>query len=156
MPTTQGNDNQDYAFGRSAKYIPRNGDGRQRHHNDFYSLSQTNDDVSFVPDTSDGFPDERRQPKTQRPTYDKFAKRTVQLFNLPDCTTHSEVVDVVRGGMLLDVYLRVHDRMASVSFLEEAHAQEFFQHVKRHDLYLRGKRVRSVSHELLSPSANGS
>lgn len=55
-----------------------------------------------------------------------------------------DIVDVIKGGMLLDIYLRSHDRSASVSFLEEAHAQEFFRHVRRNDLYIRGKRV-SVS-----------
>ena len=43
--------------------------------------------------------------------------------------------------MLLDIYVRSHDKTASVSFLEESAAQDFFRHVKRHDLYIRGKRV---------------
>ncbi|RDL32097.1 Uncharacterized protein BP5553_09499 [Venustampulla echinocandica] len=145
VSTIQGNGGQDYTFGRGANYTPRNSDIR-RDPNVFYGRCQTNDDVSFVPDIPDGYYDERSgnndsHTRPQRPTYDKFAKRTVQLCNLADSTSYSDIVDVVRGGMLLDVYLRVHDRAASVSFLEEAHAQEFFQHVKRHDLYLRGKRV---------------
>ena len=81
------------------------------------------------------------QPKSQRQQFKKSAKRTVQLANLAESTTHQDIVDAVRGGMLLDIYLRIHDRTASVSFLEEAQASDFFRHVKRHDLYIRGKRV---------------
>jgi hypothetical protein len=106
-----------------------------------------NDDFTFMPDDpSDGFYDEGNgnndfRTKSTRPQYEKFAKRTIQLANLPDNTTHQEIADVVRGGMLLDIYVRTHDKNASVSFLEEAQAQEYFRHVKRHDLYIRGKRV---------------
>lgn len=107
-------------------------------------LSQTNDD--YMPDGPDCFYDggsgnNESQPKYQRPQFAKFAKRTVQLANLAESTTHQDIVDAVRGGMLLDIYLRIHDRTASVSFLDEAQAHAFFRHVKRHDLYIRGKRV---------------
>jgi hypothetical protein len=147
--TIQGNNRQDYSFGRSANYTPRNTDHRPRDMNGFQNHSQTNDDFSFMPDGPDGFYDggsgnNDSQTRFQRQQYDKFAKRTVQLINLPESTTHTDIVDVIKGGMLLDIYLRIHDRTASVSFLEEAHAQEFFRHVKRHDLYVRGKRVRTT------------
>jgi hypothetical protein len=82
-----------------------------------------------------------------RPQLEKCAKRTILLSNLPEGVTHANLVDAIRGGMLLEIYLRTHDRVASVSFLEEAHAQEFYRHVKRHDLYIGGKRVHS-SHTL--------
>lgn len=86
------------------------------------------------------------QPRSQRQQHHKFCQRTILLANLPDGATHAEVVNVIRGGMLLDIYLRSHDRTASVSFLEEIAAQEFFRHVKRHDLYIRGKRVSNDQH----------
>jgi hypothetical protein len=148
QPTsTQGAAGQDYTFGRNANYTPRNGELRQRDISSYQqNLSQTNEDFTFMPDGPDGFYDEESgnngsQTKFQRQQFDKFAKRTVLLANLPEGATHSDVVDAVRGGMLLDIYLRTHDRTASVSFLEEAAAHEFFRHVKRHDLYIRGKRV---------------
>jgi hypothetical protein len=141
-PTTQG----DYTYGRNANYNTGNRDGRQQNPNSYQNQSQSNDDFSCLPDGPDGFYDEgsgNHDPpsKLQRQQFDKFAKRTVQLVNLPEMTTHADIVEVTRGGMLLDIYLRSHDRTASISFLEEAHAQEFFRHVKRHDLYVRGKRV---------------
>lgn len=101
-----------------------------------------------MPEGTDGFYDgasgnNDSQPRFQRQQYDKFAKRTILLANLPEGVTHTDIADVVRGGMLLDIYVRTHDRTASVSFLEEAAAHDFFRHVKRHDLYIRGKRVRT-------------
>lgn len=101
-----------------------------------------------MPDGTDGFYEgasgnNDSHPRYVRQHYEKFAKRTVILANLPEGATHSDIVEVVKGGMLLDIYLRTHDRTASVSFLEEAAAHDFFRHVKRHDLYIRGKRVNS-------------
>ncbi|KAM0309483.1 hypothetical protein ACHAO8_008987 [Botrytis cinerea] len=92
-------------------------------------------------DTSDSETRKISQSRSQRPCYEKFAKRTVQLYNLPIETTHADVCDAVRGGMLLDMYLRTHDRAAIVSFAEQVQANEFFRHVKCNDLYIRSKRV---------------
>ena len=106
-----------------------------------------NDDESFSMDgPEDGFVDklvERKKAQTpvSRPQYEKFAKRTVLLYNLVEGITHADITSVVRGGVLLDIYLRTHDRAASISFLEGPSAQAFYRHVKRHDLYIRGKRV---------------
>jgi len=47
--------------------------------------------------------------------------------------------------MLLDVYLRKHDRTAAVSFLHAIHAQNFFDHIRKNDLYIKNKRVSSVA-----------
>ena len=88
--------------------------------------------------------------KRPRQQYNKFAKRTILIDNLLEGTTHSDIVDAVRGGLLLDIYLRPYDRTACVSFLEEAHANEFFRYVKRNDLYIRGKRVCSFQKKSLS------
>jgi hypothetical protein len=55
--------------------------------------------------------------------------------------THADIVDVVRGGMLLDIYLRTNERACNISFLEERDAKKFFQYVKRNDLYIKNKRV---------------
>ncbi|KAF8865820.1 hypothetical protein BDZ45DRAFT_796076 [Acephala macrosclerotiorum] len=158
-----GAETQDYTFGRNANYTPRsdfrprenntngnyNGNGNGNSNgsgNGFRNHSHMNDDYGFTADGADGFYDEGSgnndsQPRRQRGQYDKFAKRTVLLANLPENTTHTDLADAVRGGMLLDLYLRTHDRTASISFLEEGAAQDFFSHVKRHDLYIKGKRV---------------
>jgi hypothetical protein len=146
---TQAAGGQDYTFGRNSNYTPRS-DLRPKDTNGFHTHSQINDDFAFMPEGTDGFYDggsgnNDSQPRFQRQQYDKFAKRTILLANLPEGVTHADIVAVVRGGMLLDIYVRTHDRTASVSFLEESAAHEFFRHVKRHDLYIRGKRVSTNS-----------
>lgn len=152
--TQETNGHQAYTYGtprNGTLFPPRPQDhkGFQTHtfqYQEFANHSHTNgyDEHFNSPDGGDTFDFEsgnNSQTRFQRPTYEKFAQRTVQLYNLPDGTTHQDICDVVRGGMLLDIYLRTHDHAASVSFLEEAHANDFFRHVKRNDLYIRSKRV---------------
>lgn len=145
--SSTGSREQDYTFGRNAIYTPRNSDLKTRDNNNFQAFSQTNDELTCGHDApSYGFYDQDisnndSRPRSTRALYEKVAKRTILLMNLPENPTHSEIVKIVRGGMLLDIYIRSHDRIASISFLEEVHAEEFFRHVKRHDLYIRGKRV---------------
>ncbi|PQE22308.1 hypothetical protein CJF32_00004706 [Rutstroemia sp. NJR-2017a WRK4] len=146
-----------YTFGTprnsNGSLRPRDLNSFQNHgfqHQDLHSHSHTNtngnDNFSYGPSAGDGFVDSgsgnnESGPRFQRPKYDNVSQRTVQLVNLPEGVTHLDVVEAVRGGMLLDIYLRSHDHTASVSFLEQAHAQEFFRYVKRNDLYIRGRRV---------------
>ena len=78
-------------------------------------------------------------------------QRSVSLKWLSDRVTHGDIVKVVRGGALLDVYLR-KDRTASVSFVEPSAAQAFLAHAKRHDIYLCGKRVSSSQLIMLDSS----
>lgn len=77
------------------------------------------------------------------PQFDKQCTRTVLLSNLPEGTTHADVTDAIRGGILLDIFLRSHDRCVAVSFLHSADARAFFDHVRKHDLYIKNKRVRN-------------
>ena len=72
------------------------------------------------------------------------------MSNLAEGTTHADITAVVRGGILLDVFMRTHEKSASVSFLYAADARNFFDHVRRHDLYLKNKRV-SPQAEMTSP-----
>ena len=68
-------------------------------------------------------------------------QRTVTLRGLSERTTHRDVAAVVRGGTLLDIFLRIRERVASVSFVDGSAARGFLAHAKRHDLYILGKRV---------------
>jgi hypothetical protein len=107
------------------------------------------DECVYTPDGPSDGPDEgesgNKEPlvKPARQRYEKFAKRTIVLSNIPDVTTHADIANIVRGGLVLEIYLRrdPQGRVACVSFLDAAHAYEFFQHVKRNDLHIRGKRV---------------
>jgi hypothetical protein len=138
-------DGPDHALGRDNSYTRR--DLRLQDVNTFQGDSPIYDDLAYMPERiSDGLYDGRSgnndsPVKFTRQKYDKFAKRTVLLTNLPNAITHSDIASAVRGGLVLEIFLRTHDRSASVSFLEEVHAYQFFRHVKRYDLYIGGKRV---------------
>jgi hypothetical protein len=82
------------------------------------------------------------KPQGTRPQYERQCARTLQLSNLAEGTTHADITGAVRGGLLLDVFLRGHERSATVSFLNSADAKSFYDHVRRHDLYIKNKRVR--------------
>lgn len=79
-----------------------------------------------------------------RPHYERQCARSILLSKLPDNTTHADITEAVRGGQLLDIHLRFNDRTAAVSFLLAADARAFYDHVKRHDLYINYKRVSST------------
>jgi hypothetical protein len=76
--------------------------------------------------------------------FEQHCTRTVLLSNLAEGTTHADITNAVRGGMLLDIFLRSHERCATVSFLRSADARKFCDHVRRHDLYIKNKRVISL------------
>jgi hypothetical protein len=70
-------------------------------------------------------------------------QRTVLLRGLPDRVTHKDLVENVKGGALLHIYLRTREHMASISFIEEKNAQEFMQYAKTYGICIAGKRVGS-------------
>lgn len=81
-------------------------------------------------------------PYPEKQHYARSEQRSILIRNLSDRTTHKDIVDIVRGGALLDIYLRVADKSASVSFVEGSAAQAFMNYAKRNDIYIHGKRVR--------------
>jgi hypothetical protein len=86
----------------------------------------------------DEYEDQDRGPVQRIPLHDQ---RTVLITNLSERTTHKDLAGIVRGGRLLDIFLR-NDRSATVSFVEGA--AEFLAYAKRNDIYLHTKRVRST------------
>ena len=83
----------------------------------------------------------RTPSKPERQHYARAEQRTIVAQNLSDRTTHRDLLQVVRGGTVLDIFLRTNDRNASISFVEGSAAQEFMKYVKRNDVYIHGKRV---------------
>ncbi|KAH6616802.1 carbon-nitrogen hydrolase [Boeremia exigua] len=65
-------------------------------------------------------------------------QRTILISNLAERTTHKDITGIIRGGRLLDIFLR-NDRSATVSFVEGA--ANFLAHIKRNDIYLHAKRL---------------
>ena len=84
-------------------------------------------------------------PQPERKRFAKMEQRTIFVKNLSERATHKDIIDVVRGGLVLDIYLRSHERSASVSYVEGSAAHEFMNYVKRNDIYVHGKRVCTLS-----------
>ncbi|KAF1947665.1 hypothetical protein EJ02DRAFT_1538 [Clathrospora elynae] len=84
------------------------------------------------PDGDDGH---GQGPAQRVPLHDQ---RTVLITNLSERTTHKDLAGIIRGGRLLDIFLR-NDRSATISFVEGA--AEFLAHAKRNDIYLHMKRL---------------
>ena len=104
-------------------------------------LSSTHDQTSFFSDPAILDDGELLSPDVVKPHYAKSEQRTIIIKNLSDRTTHKEIVNIIRGGLLLDLYLRSYDKTASVSFVEGAAAVAFMNYVKREDIYMHGKRA---------------
>ena len=71
--------------------------------------------------------------------YPENNKRTLYFSGLPPSSTLQNIVDVIRGGIVIDIQL-VHDH-ARVTMLDSAQAEQYMRHVKRHDIYIGLKRV---------------
>ncbi|KAJ5020605.1 carbon-nitrogen hydrolase [Bipolaris maydis] len=84
--------------------------------------------------------DDDEDDQTQSPSQliPLHAQRTVLITNLPERTSHKDLASIVRGGRLLDIFLR-NDRSATISFVEGA--SEFLAYAKRNDIYLHTKRL---------------
>ncbi|KAL8762606.1 MAG: hypothetical protein Q9184_001407 [Pyrenodesmia sp. 2 TL-2023] len=100
------------------------------------------DDV-YLPDDV-GKEENNRPSKSDRPSYSRMERmdqRSIVFRNLSDRTTHQDILNIVRGGPLLDIYLRIQDKSAIVSFVHGSAAKEFFTYLKRNDVYIHSRRV---------------
>jgi hypothetical protein len=69
------------------------------------------------------------------------AQRSVQLLNLAPGVTHGEIAAIVRGGPLLEIFLRAKDNSATVSFVRESDAVAFLDHTRTCGLYLKDRKI---------------
>lgn len=67
--------------------------------------------------------------------------RSLTLRGLPPQATLSDVAKIVRGGLVLNMFIRRRERTAHVTFVEPLAALKFLMHSRRNDLYIRSKRV---------------
>jgi hypothetical protein len=101
-----------------------------------YSNDHTESFADHCSDDEEHDYQQERGDRHQRiPMHDQ---RTILITNIAERTTHKDIAGVVRGGRLLDIFLR-NDRSATVSFVEGA--ADFLSYVKRNDIYLHAKRV---------------
>ena len=69
-------------------------------------------------------------------------KRSLILKNLPPEASLKDVIDVLRGGMILDVYIGPKENQAFVSFVEPSVAKAFLQWTHYNPIKIRGHKVR--------------
>ncbi|KAL8924453.1 MAG: hypothetical protein Q9208_004061 [Pyrenodesmia sp. 3 TL-2023] len=120
--------------------------GNEAYANQDYHIHRSSSaqyDVVYFPDD---FEKEENNPpsKPDRPSYprmERMDQRSIVFRNLSDRTTHQDILNVVRGGPLLDMYLRTQDKSAIVSFVHGSAAKEFFTYLKRNDVYIHSRRV---------------
>lgn len=67
--------------------------------------------------------------------------RSILISNLAPTATLKDVVNVVRGGAILEIYFRPAEKVISVSFVDSAAAVAFVDYSKRSDIYVCNKRV---------------
>ncbi|KKZ63302.1 hypothetical protein EMCG_00285 [[Emmonsia] crescens] len=125
---------------------PQNGAGRTQRaptNSNGRRSSLENDVTSFPSDEKDDGPfignTQSRQDRQQHSNCTE--NRTILLKGLPERATHRDIVAAIRGGALVDVFLRPRERQASVSFAEGKAAQEFLTFAKRQDLYILDKLI---------------
>lgn len=78
---------------------------------------------------------------TEKPLSDNGGKKTLLIKNLPTNVTIKEIVNLIRGGALLDVYIKFSTKCAFVSFVDPDAAHAFMKYAKRKGIYLQGKMV---------------
>jgi hypothetical protein len=70
-----------------------------------------------------------------------YEDRSVTLRGLSPHTTLADIAKVVRGGLVLNMFIRPRERTAHVAFVDPIAAEKFLIHSKRSDIYIKGKRV---------------
>ncbi|KAK8117454.1 uncharacterized protein PG998_005735 [Apiospora kogelbergensis] len=108
---------------------------------DDFSASYSNEALTPEATHHQTFGQFNQNAEVPRPLYARMCKRTVVLAGLPDGTNHADITKAVRGGQVLDIYIRSHEHMAMVSFLLEEDAVRFYDHSRRYDLHINHKRV---------------
>ena len=139
-------------------FVPRHPDGRREvsssidyyEYSNNYKLSTSFDEEDDDEEEEDGLVDPQdsdekddceESSRTTGSCVGITDRRTILIRGLPDRVTHKDLVENMRGGALLHIYLRARERTASISFVEEADAQGFYQHVRNYGFYVAGKRV---------------
>ncbi|KAI5815576.1 hypothetical protein BZA77DRAFT_74341 [Pyronema omphalodes] len=69
------------------------------------------------------------------------ARRTLFFCNLPKDATYADLVAVVKGGPLVDVWMKNQDHCASVSFVNPEDADNYLRWAKRNGVVVLGRRV---------------
>ncbi|PWW75527.1 hypothetical protein C7212DRAFT_198100 [Tuber magnatum] len=67
--------------------------------------------------------------------------RTLFFSRLPEKVTYSSFLEAIRGGMVVDAWMKPGDHCGSISFLHPQSAEAFYRYAKKNDVYIDGRRV---------------
>ncbi|KZF22728.1 hypothetical protein L228DRAFT_282815 [Xylona heveae TC161] len=70
----------------------------------------------------------------------KDERRTLRITGLPKHTTHKKLIEAIRGGALIDIFLK-KDGSANVSFVKSDAARNFYEYSSRHGIFILGTKV---------------
>ncbi|KAI5794313.1 hypothetical protein DFH27DRAFT_565871 [Peziza echinospora] len=98
------------------------------------------------PDRQSGFGGDQQNPDQHNNNHNNnqrngHGKRTIYLTKLPERVTYAKIFDVIRGGAVVDVWVKASDHAASVSFIECDAAENFYQYARKNDIYIDGRRI---------------
>ncbi|KAH8720108.1 Negative regulator of differentiation 1 [Beauveria bassiana] len=106
------------------------------------SESEIFSDSAISHDQSSLNPDDSASVVATRHTYEQSAKRTLQLGDLPPNISRADVVAVVRGGPVADIYFNLKERRAVVSFVHGEHARKYYNYAQETGVYIRGSLIK--------------
>lgn len=92
------------------------------------------------PDQHRGLLQNKKRSESNR-WVESAAQRSVQLLNLAPGVTHGEVATIVRGGPLLEIFVRAKDNSVTVSFVRETDAVAFLDYTRTCGLYFKDRKV---------------
>lgn len=67
--------------------------------------------------------------------------RSLVIRGLSRSTTLEDITKSIRGGIVLNLFVRPHQQAVHVAFVNADDAERFLLHAKKHDLYIKSKRV---------------
>jgi hypothetical protein len=109
---------------------------------DSYGFENEGGSITSSEKIGDVIEDSVEKQETLEKQFDNnYEDRTLLLTGLSNRTTLADITKAIRGGQLLNLYIREQERTANVSFVNHMAAEAFLTYSKRTDLYIRGKRV---------------
>jgi hypothetical protein len=76
-----------------------------------------------------------------QPFENNHDQRSLVFKGISNRTTLADLARVIRGGQILNFYIRHQERQAHVSFVSAQAAEAFYLYSKRSDIYILDKRV---------------
>lgn len=127
---------------------PNNKPSHKTHKHDIFPYEDrfeddVNDEQVEIDEAEDQYP--QANDEQQSPGADEFddddKQSTIEMRNLPERCTHLDITKSIRGGTLVQIFMRFTERVARVTFVDAAAACEFLARGKRVGFSIHNKKV---------------